>query len=163
MAYCDYYFYTKKYLGNVIAEADFPRLIKRASKEFDYLTRDRLTVNVDGDIVRTECGVLVDEKMADDVKEACCRIAELIGEIELYEKSIRDSVGYSYDDGTLKGKVVTSISSGSESISYASGNSDAVKNSLVGAVLTNEMAQHRLFLNEIRKYVGKYHLLYAGL
>ena len=33
MAYCDYDFYTNKYLGNVITEADFPRLAERQEVE----------------------------------------------------------------------------------------------------------------------------------
>ena len=45
MAYADYEFYRKNYFGNVVPEADFPRLSERASDWLDTVTFDRL---VDG-------------------------------------------------------------------------------------------------------------------
>ena len=39
MVYADWEFYTAVYLGNTIAEADFPRLVARASEYIDDITR----------------------------------------------------------------------------------------------------------------------------
>lgn len=50
MAYCDYDFYKNEYLGNVVAEVDFPRLAERASEKIDMLTFERIE-EVDGRIV----------------------------------------------------------------------------------------------------------------
>jgi len=41
MVYADYTYYTKEYLGNAIAESDFPRLALRASERIDAMTFDR--------------------------------------------------------------------------------------------------------------------------
>lgn len=57
MAYCDYDFYTSKYYGNVIKEADFARLAEKASDKLDMITFDRL---VDG--------LPADERTANKVK-----------------------------------------------------------------------------------------------
>ena len=45
MAYTDFEFYTTTYHGNVVPEADFPRLADRASDFLDVITFERL---VDG-------------------------------------------------------------------------------------------------------------------
>ena len=95
MAYCNYDYYANEYMGNVIAEADFPRLAEKASAKLDVITFNRLV-----DEIPTEY-----EKK---VKDATCAIAEQIADAELSAQSIRNSGG----------GIVASVSSGSESISF---------------------------------------------
>lgn len=95
MAYCNYEYYKSEFMGNVIAEADFPRLAERASRKLDMMTFDRL---VNG--IPTEY-----EKK---VKDAICAISEQILSAEISAESIRNSGGDN----------VASVSSGSESISF---------------------------------------------
>lgn len=112
MAYADYEFYTTSYFGSAVPEADFPRLAERASDFIDAMTFDRL---VDG--------LPANERSQKRIKKAVCSLAELMYQIELAEKNAANAAasGTSTTIGTGGSTtgVVTSVSSGSESISYA--------------------------------------------
>lgn len=112
MAYTDYEFYTTSYFGSVVPEADFPRLAERASDFVDTMTFDRL---VDG--------LPTNERSQKRIKKAVCSLAELMYQIELAEKNATNAAvsGTSTAIGTGGSTtgIVTSLSSGSESISYA--------------------------------------------
>lgn len=111
MAYADYEFYTTSYFGSVVPETDFPRLAERASGFVDMMTFDRL---VDG--------LPENERSQKRIKKAVCSLAELMYQIELAEKNAINQVSASAADTNTGGKstgIVTSVSSGSESISYA--------------------------------------------
>ena len=110
MAYADYKFYTESF-GNVVPEADFPRLAERASDFVDTMTFDRL---VDG-LPTNECS----QKR---IKKAVCSLTELMYQIELAEKNAINQASTNVTDinvGNISTDIVTSVSSGSESISYA--------------------------------------------
>lgn len=112
MAYADYEFYTTSYFGSVVPETDFPRLSERASDFVDTMTFDRL---VDG--------LPTNERSQKRIKKAVCSLAELMYQIELAEKNATNAAvsGTSTvigSGGSITG-IVTSVSSGSESISYA--------------------------------------------
>lgn len=133
MAYCDYEFYTKEYLGNVIAAVDFPRLSSRASDKLDMLTFDRIKNS------------FLDEEVETKVKKATCKLAELYSDIELKDKVYRDNGGMP----------VSSVSSGSESISYATNGSTNATD--------DRKAQEVMFYESAREYLTGTGLLYAGL
>lgn len=110
MAYADYKFYTESF-GNVVPEADFPRLAERASDFVDTMTFDRL---VDG--------LPTNERSQKRIKKAVCSLTETMYQIELAEKNAINQASASVTDTNTGDKptgVVTSVSSGSESISYA--------------------------------------------
>ena len=111
MAYADYEFYTTSYFGSVVPETDFPRLAERASDFVDMMTFDRL---VDG--------LPTNERSQKRIKKAVCSLAELMYQIELAEKNAINQASANVTDANTGGKstgIVTSVSSGSESISYA--------------------------------------------
>lgn len=111
MAYADYEFYTTSYFGSVMPETDFPRLAERASEFIDLMTSDRL---VDGPPAN--------ERSQKRIKKAVCSLAELMYQIELAEKNAINQASAGATDTNVGHKstgVVTSVSSGSESISYA--------------------------------------------
>ena len=112
MAYADYDFYTTSYFGNVVPETDFPRLAERASEFVDTMTFDRL---VDG--------LPANERSQKRIKKAVCSLAEILYQIELAEKNAADAAASgtstTIGSGGSTTGVVTSVSSGSESISYA--------------------------------------------
>ena len=111
MAYADYEFYTTSYFGSAVPETDFPRLAERASDFVDTMTFDRL---VDG--------LPTNERSQKRVKKAVCSLAELMYQIELAEKNAINQASSNLTDtnvGNISTGVVTSVSSGSESISYA--------------------------------------------
>lgn len=110
MAYADYKFYTESF-GNVVPEADFPRLVERASDFVDTMTFDRLVG-----------GLPENERSQKRIKKAVCSLAELMYQIELAEKNAIDQASANVTDtntGDSTTGIVTSVSSGSESISYA--------------------------------------------
>lgn len=110
MAYADYKFYTESF-GNVVPETDFPRLAERASEFVDTMTFDRL---VDG--------LPTNERSQKRIKKAVCSLAELMYQIELAEKNAINQASANVTDinvGNISTGIVTSVSSGSESISYA--------------------------------------------
>lgn len=112
MAYADYDFYTESYYGNVVPETDFPRLAERASEFIDLMTSDRL---VDG--------LPTNKRSQKRIKKAVCSLAELMYQIELAEKNATNAAvsgtSTAIGSGGSTTGIVTSVSSGSESISYA--------------------------------------------
>ena len=112
MAYADYEFYTTSYFGSAVPETDFPRLAERASDFVDTMTFDRL---VDG--------LPTNERSQKRIKKAVCSLAELMYQIELAEKNAANvaasGTATTIGTGGSTTGIVTSVSSGSESISYA--------------------------------------------
>nr|DAG68436.1 MAG TPA: Head Tail Connector Protein [Bacteriophage sp.] len=112
MAYADYEFYTTSYFGSVVPETDFLRLAERASDFVDTMTFDRL---VDG--------LPTNEHSQKRIKKAVCSLAELMYQIELAEKNATNAAASgtstTIGSGGSTTGIVTSVSSGSESISYA--------------------------------------------
>lgn len=112
MAYADYEFYTTSYFGSVVPGTDFPRLAERASDFVDTMTFDRL---VDG--------LPTNERSQKRIKKAVCSLAELMYQIELAEKNATNAAvsgaSTTIGSGGSTTGIVTSVSSGSESISYA--------------------------------------------
>lgn len=113
MAYVDYDFYTESYYGNVVPEADFDRLADRASDFIDTVTYGKL-----------EDGLPTERKSLKRLKKAVCAVAEKMYDLELAERNATNAAMNSNEmvavwaNGKSTG-IVTSVSSGSESISYA--------------------------------------------
>lgn len=111
MAYADYKFYTESF-GNVVPEADFPRLAERASDFVDLMTSDRLAN-----------GLPTDERSQKRIKKAVCSLTEKMYQIELAERNATNAAvsgtSTAIGSGGSTTGIVTSVSSGSESISYA--------------------------------------------
>ena len=164
MAYTDFEFYATTYHGNVVPEADFPRIADRASDFLDVITFDRL---VDG--------LPSDERSDTKVQKAVCAVSDKLYELELAEKqALSAAAGKSSSSGSggATSGVITSRSAGSESISYASpsemangaktwsavyqaaGDEEATNNLLYSAA--------KLYLTGVRDDKGVL-LLYAGL
>lgn len=112
MAYADYDFYKTSYFGSAVPETDFPRLAERASDFVNTMTFDRL---VDG--------LPENERSQKRIKKAVCSLTELMYQIELAEKNATNVAASgsstTIGSGGSTTGVVTSVSSGSESISYA--------------------------------------------
>lgn len=111
MAYTDYEFYKTSYFGSVVPESDFPRMAEKASDFVDLMTSNRL---VDG--------LPKNEHSQKRIKKAVCSLAELMYQIELAEKNATNAAvsgtSTAIGSGGSTTGIVTSMSSGSESISY---------------------------------------------
>lgn len=157
MAYADYQFYTEKYYGDTVPESDFPKYAERASDRIDAITFERL-VN----------GFPEEERAVTKVKKAVCAVTDALYQIDQIKKASMESVGtVTREDGTVVSKAVSSVSSGSESISYASGGSgisniysQAALDKKVESVLLYQVATEYLYGVTDKKGIC---LLYAGL
>ena len=158
MAYADYQFYTEKYYGDTVPESDFPKYAERASDRIDSITFDRL-VN----------GFPEEERAVTKVKKAVCAVAEALYQIDQIKKASMETVGtVTREDGTVISKAVSSISSGSESISYSTGYS-GVTESIYGQAAVDKKVENVLLYQIATEYLSGVTdkkgicLLYAGL
>lgn len=158
MAYTDYQFYTEKYYGDTVPEDDFPKYAERASDRIDAITFDRL-VN----------GFPDEERAVTKVKKAVCAVAEALYQIDQIKKASIESVGtVTREDGTVVSKAVSSISSGSESISYATGSSGVLE-SIYGQATVDKKVEGVLLYQIATEYLSGVTdnkgicLLYAGM
>lgn len=109
MSFCNFEFYKNEYLGNQIAEADFPRLAMRASEKLNTITYGRL--HVVGEHIKFIEGCIdtfLDEWTEEKIRKCTCAIAEKLNDVEIAKNAMRQAGGVG----------VKSISSGSESISF---------------------------------------------
>ncbi|HJA65223.1 MAG TPA: hypothetical protein H9955_02830 [Candidatus Mediterraneibacter cottocaccae] len=164
MAYTDFEFYATIYHGNVVPEADFPRIAARASDFLDVITFDRLAD-----------GLPSDERAAAKVQKAVCAVADKLYELELADKQALSAAAggtSSSGSGGATSGVITSRSAGSESISYASPSEmangaktwSAVYQAAGDETLTNKLLYNaaKLYLMGVKDNNGV-NLLYAGV
>lgn len=155
MAYTDYTFYTDRYFGNIIPEADFPRLSERASEKVDKLTSKRLRK-----------WMPEDEGDAADVQKAVCALAEALYYSEtLVSAGMAGIGGNTQADGTIRGKVISSISSGSESMSFATGGTSAssLEGSEIQTMQERKTKEAKELLSGIQYKNHGYNLLFSGI
>ena len=164
MAYTDFEFYATTYHGNVVPEADFPRIADRASDFLDIITFDRL---IDG--------LPDDERANTKVQKAVCVVCDKLYQLELADKQANAAAMAGDSSGTSSGAtsgVISSRSAGSESISYASLSDTAsgAKNwSAVYQAAGDEQATNKLLYDTAKVYLTGVRdnegapLLYAGL
>lgn len=157
MAYTDITFYKTKYHGRVIPDSEFVRMVEFASDVMDQLTYDRLMA-----------GMPEAERENARVQKAVCALADLLYQIEAYVSAVNIAAGYTQrEDGTVVGKVISSVSSGSESISYAPVSSGSAATSIAKSA-TDIAARNQLLYQTVAPYlqgictVDGVPLLYAG-
>ena len=118
MAYIDYEYYSSLYGEKAIPEADFKRLLWDAERE-----TDKATSGVDG-VRKLHVAFPTNDYDAEAVKRCICSLLEFLNQIETAERNASSLAQYTErEDGSLQGKVVSSVSAGNESISYAVGKS----------------------------------------
>ena len=118
MAYVDYEYYKTLYGEKAISEADFNRILWDAEREID-----KATSGVDG-VQKLRYAFPTSDYDAEAVKRCVVELVNFLYKLEEAENSA-NSVGQYTEraDGSLQGKVVSSVSAGNESISYAVGKS----------------------------------------
>lgn len=165
MAYTDYAFYTSLHTNPALAEADFNRLLWEACRKLDVET-----TGIDG-IKKLRVAFPSNEDDAEAVKRCACKLVTLLYQIEEAEKSVSSGRGYVETENGVRGKVITSVSSGAESISYSYGNSPTYSGSatLIDKALADKAVQDKLFRDTIREYLSGIsdangvNLLYMGV
>lgn len=136
MIYADYDYYTNVFMGNAIAEEDFPRMAARASRYIDYITRNKAENNA---------GLTA-------VKYCCCALAERYQMIEASEQLALQSV----KAGSADTAEVQSETVGSWSRSYRSGGDSAQSAAQAAADGRSDL------LETARMYLANTGLLYRG-
>lgn len=117
--YADYDFYTNTYYGDTLTESNINKWLDRASDYVDTITFHRL-----------ESAFPTDEKHVVRVKKAVCAIADALYMIDTQRRAGAAQVG---SDGKVTG-AIASVSSGRESISYATGSTASVYSAAAGSV-----------------------------
>ena len=149
-------------------ETEFNRLVVGASAK-----ADKLTTGIDG-LRKLKEYFPTDSDDAEVVKASICGVIHLMHQISTLEEANASGQGYvTREDGTQVGKTVTSISSGSESISYsATASGQTMASTLVGDIKGQNEA-YKVILEEGFRgiadangvnlmYMGAYPLLEVG-
>lgn len=163
MAYADYEFYSNSFYGSAVPEDNFLRLAGRASDWLDTATFDRLVDSLPSS-----------ERSQKKIKKAVCSLVEVLYQLEQAKKqasaAASGSSSVEVGTGTSTG-IVTSVSSGSESISYATpqqSGASAKEWSAVYAAAGDPKLENKLMLDTVRPYLmgvttdEGVPLLYAG-
>lgn len=152
--YVEYEFYTSLYGTDAIKEAEFNRLSWEACKKVDYHT-----TGVDG-LKKLKHFFPVYEEDAEAVKRCVCKLIDTMQKMQIAE----DASGYvTREDGTVQGKLVSSVSAGNESISYSAG-----KNA-INASVNDSAVREKLYMDIITEYLSGVtdsngvNLLYMGV
>lgn len=155
MLYADYKFFTDLY-GFSITEQTFNRLIWVASKLLDHATAGA------GGYNKLQNAYPANPSDDEAVKRCACALVDFAYSVE----QASNAFGYVTNaDGNITSRMIASKSSGSESISYVTGNS--VKTAAVVAASDNEVRQQmqydiiRQYLSGVRDANGV-NLLYLG-
>lgn len=108
--YVDFDHYKSIYGSRAIAEEDFIFFIRSAQRQLDLATTGKL-----------KFAFPVDVNAAESVKDCLCELVNVLYKIAMIESSNLESQGTTIDEttGAIRGRVMTSKSSGSESISYS--------------------------------------------
>lgn len=155
--YIQYDEYTNLY--DPINEKLFNRLSYDACR---YL--DRLTTGVDG-VKKLKVAFPVDEDSEPAVKHCAAKVINILLQIQEAEQSAAVGRGYEKTESGLRGKVVSSVSAGNESVSYSAGSQITA----IDAAVSDMAARDNLIFNTIRQCLSGVqdsngvNLLYMGV
>lgn len=139
MLYTDKTFYTAIY--GEIDDAAFKRLCWAACRKLDTAT-----TGVDS-FKKLRNAFPVDADDAETVKRCVCELIHLMWQIETAEQTANQGRGYIETANGLQGKVVSSVSAGNESISYATGSAGSA--TLIDKALVDKAIRDKLFADTI--------------
>lgn len=155
MAYADFEFYRTEYYGNLISEEDFDRLSAKASDKLDYISNYRVPRYLDS-IIEEDTRDIVLKKL---IGKATCWLAEQIKDIEDVQNMQRQASNMVDASMGIHTNVISSISSGGESISFATN----AKSSAVSEYISNPKRLNRYLFDGVREYLGGSGLLSQAL
>lgn len=143
MRYIDYEYFVALYGYETVTEQQFNRLAWDAERAID-----NYTTGVDG-LRKLRVAFPTDEDDAEAVKRCVCKLVEVMVQIEQAQEQTKNASGFvTREDGTVVNKVVSSVSSGSESIHYATSNSNMTE---IDLAVTDSSAKNRLFERIVRE------------
>ena len=144
--YVCYEYYKSLYGSDAVSESEFNRFSWDASKKIEHYT-----TGADG-VKKLQVAFPTDEESQEAVKRCLCALIELTSNIVQAENNAKANTGYiEREDGTLLGKVVTSISAGNEKISYSTGEASAT---LISRAVADKAMREQLFRDTIKEYLS---------
>lgn len=144
--YAEFDTFKSLYGDNALAEKDYNRLAWEACRLIDNLTS-----GVDG-IKKLRIAFPADENDAEAIRRCVCKLVDIANQIETMEKASNAARGFvEREDGTMISKKITSVSSGSESIHYAS---DTAAGSAISVAASDVSARNALYASTIREYLS---------
>lgn len=155
--YITYSEYTALY--DPIEEKVFNRIVFDACR---YI--DKLTTGADG-VKKLKVAFPTDEDFADSVKHCAANVVKILFQIQEAEKSASMGRGYIETANGLQGKVISSVSSGSESISFYTGGGKTS----IDAAASDPIEKEKIIAGIIRDYLSGVkdangvNLLYMGV
>ena len=149
MSYATYEDFKALYGEKRMGEADFARLSWEAEK-----LMDDATTGVDG-VRKLRAAMPKCKAGKEAVKRCACALVDTLLQLDEAAEDIRKSTRLMENaDGTLQGRVVTSRSAGSESISFAAGSAARSGTTAVDAAVSDLAARERLFADTVRRYLS---------
>lgn len=146
MAYIDHAYYTALY-GD-IPESDFNRLSWDACRVLD-----NHTTGADG-MCKLKYAFPTDADAAEAVKRCACALVKVLQQIEIAEQAAETARGYQNTANGLMGKVISSVTSGAESITYATGNRSERNSTAIDKAASDQAEQKVLLRGIVRDYLS---------
>lgn len=143
MTYIDIAYYSG--LHGAISETDFNRLSWDAARKLDYYT-----TGVDN-VRKLSVAFPTDEYAAESVRRCCAKLVNLMHQIDQATNAATQAKGYVETENGLRGKVISSVSAGNESISYAVNHQTATE---IDKAVSDPAARERLFASTIESYLS---------
>ena len=149
MAYATFAEYAALYGEEKLDEAGFSRLIWEAEQLMDIAT-----TGVDG-VRKLRRAFPADEHDAKAVCRCACALVDVLRQIDEAAESIRKAQSLVENaDGTVQSRMVASRSSGSESISYATGSAARAGGTAIDAAVSDQTARARLLEDTVRRFLS---------
>lgn len=144
--YVDYERYAALY-GDSLSAQEFDRLAWEACR-----TLDAATTGVDG-VKKLKIAHPVDEEDAEAVQRCACELVNVLYRLRQAEEAANDARGYiRREDGSLRGKLVSSVTAGNESVSYGSGGLNGA--TVLDKALADGAVRKKLFDDKITEYLS---------
>lgn len=128
---------------------------------------DKYTTGIDN-VRKLQVAMPTEEYDLGAVKHCACALVNLLYQLSTLEEAAFSAAGFvSKADGTVVGKQISSISSGSESISYSSGL--GASGSSIGNAVSDPTVREQLFDRTVKHYLSGIpdangvNLLYMGV
>lgn len=132
-----------KYYQDCCDFQSFDRLSMEACQRLDHHT-----TGLDG-VKKLKAAFPTDEDDARMVKYCACKIVHILGQIEAAEAAMKNARGYEKTERGIRGRVITSVTAGNESISYSAGGGSTA--TLIDKALADKSVQDKLITDTIRE------------
>lgn len=160
--YTDYAEYSALYGDDAATEAEFNLLSWDAFRKMDVAT-----TGFDG-VRKLHDAMPVDDYSVECVKRCACELIQMAYDIKNAEDAAKMAQGYTArEDGSIHGRVVSSITAGNESISYATSQS-AMVSTLADKAMASQSVREQAERDIIARCMGGVYdsngvpLLYMG-